>query len=181
VPTIPLPEPSLSDDQVRLRAFVESDTSAVAAAMEDGEISRWTATIPWPYSVADARSWILSHAQRRESGRGLDLAITTGGDALGAVGLEVEWRTRCGQIGYWMARAHRGRGFATRAVVLVASWALDSLQLQILQLFTMTDNTASQRVAAKAGFEVVEVIPDKDLGHKRADVSRWQTRRLGCS
>jgi RimJ/RimL family protein N-acetyltransferase len=43
-----------------------------------------------------------------------------------------------------------------------------------LQLFTMKGNEASDRVAAKAGFHVVEVIHDKDLGCKRATVSRWE-------
>jgi len=181
VPSISLPDPPLSDDCVCLRAFADSDAPAVAAAMQDGDISRWTATIPWPYSEADARAWIASHADRRESGQGLDLAITTGGTALGAVGLEIDWDALRGEIGYWMGKADRGRGLTTRAVILLASWASQSLELEALQLFTMADNGASERVAAKAGFALVETIPDKDLGTKRADVSRWVRRASGYS
>jgi hypothetical protein len=48
------------------------------------------------------------------------------------------------------------------------NWTLGTLELDSLQLFTMKGNVASERVAAKAGFQVVEVIPDKDFGSKRA-------------
>jgi len=144
--------------------------------MEDGDISRWTATIPWPYSQADARAWIASHADRRESGQGLDLAITTGASALGSVGVAIDWGSLRGEIGYWMGKADRGRGLTTRAVILLASWAFQSLELDTLQLFTMTDNAASERVAANAGFTLVETMPDQDLGTKRADLSRWVRR-----
>ena len=173
MPLIPLPDPPLADAAVRLRAFVDTDSLAVAAAMEDGDISRWTATIPWPYSEADARAWIGSHYLRRETGQGLDLAITNGAEALGAIGVDVDWDARCGQIGYWMSGAHRGRGFATLAVVLFSDWAMEALALDSLQLFTIEGNVASERVAAKASFEVVEHLADHDLGTKRASVSRW--------
>jgi RimJ/RimL family protein N-acetyltransferase len=172
MPSIPLPDPPLVDATVHLRGFVDADSSAVAAAMEDGDISRWTATIPWPYSEADARAWIESQAVRRETGRGLDLAITAGGEALGAIGIDVDWCARCGQIGYWMSGAFRGRGFATRAVVLLSDWSLANLELDSLRLFTIEGNVASERVAAKAGFDFVERIANQDLGARRVSLSR---------
>jgi hypothetical protein len=56
----------------------------------------------------------------------------------------------------------------------VAPSASPPPSVMCLQLFTMKGNEASDRVAAKAGFHVVEVIHDKDLGCKRATVSRWE-------
>jgi RimJ/RimL family protein N-acetyltransferase len=166
----------LSDGTVTLRAFSTGDISAVASALENGDVSRWTATIPWPYTEADAREWIGSHEQQRQKGATLNLAITVGGgEALGAIGLQgFEWDARRALVGYWMGRASRNRGLATRALILLSDWALGTLELDCLQLFTMKDNVASERVAAKAGFHMVEVIHDKDLGSKRATVSRWE-------
>lgn len=175
----PILLPALSDGTVNLRAFSSADASAVAAALEDGEISRWTATIPWPYTEDDAQEWISSHEQRRQSGDGLDLAITERGDvALGAIGLDgFDWNARRGLLGYWMGRPSRNRGLTTRAVILVSDWALATLDLDCIQLFTMRGNAASERVAAKAGFRVAEVIHDRDFGSKRATVSRWERAR----
>jgi RimJ/RimL family protein N-acetyltransferase len=46
----------------------------------------------------------------------------------------------------------RGKGRATRAVRLIASWALPEMRLGRLQLHTDPENVASQRVAERAGF-----------------------------
>jgi RimJ/RimL family protein N-acetyltransferase len=56
------------------------------------------------------------------------------------------------ELGYWVKAGARGRGVATRAVVLVARFAFDELGAARVQLVTEPDNVASQRVAEKAGF-----------------------------
>ncbi|HYX86338.1 MAG TPA: GNAT family N-acetyltransferase [Gaiellales bacterium] len=178
---IPLPVPPLSDGVVRLRPFTLADAGAVTAALQDREISRWTATIPWPYSEQHARDWISAHEPDRLAGRSVNLAITAGGAMpLGAIGLDVvDADAGTGQVGYWVAREARGRGLATRAATLVGDWGLGNLDLRRLILFTIDGNVASARVAAKAGFQAVEVLPDHDLGSKRATVTRWE-RNFGA-
>ena len=137
-------------------------TSAVGRQRSRGRIQKRT-----------PRGWIGSQALRRETGQGLDLAITEGGEALGAIGIDLDWDAQCGQIGYWMSGTFRGRGLATRAAVLLSDWAVEALELDSLPLFTIEGNVASERVAAKAGFEVVERLADQDLGTKRVSLSRW--------
>jgi RimJ/RimL family protein N-acetyltransferase len=56
------------------------------------------------------------------------------------------------EIGYWVAKAARGRGVATRAVRLVSRWAVRDLGVQRLELMTRVENEGSQRVAVAAGF-----------------------------
>ena len=53
------------------------------------------------------------------------------------------------ELGYWVKAGARGRGVATRAVVLVARFAFDELGAARVQLVTEPDNLASQRVAEK--------------------------------
>ena len=55
-------------------------------------------------------------------------------------------------LGYWIAAPARGRGAATRAVRLLRDWAQQELGLDALEILAHTDNRASQRVAAAAGF-----------------------------
>jgi RimJ/RimL family protein N-acetyltransferase len=57
-----------------------------------------------------------------------------------------------GSVGYWLLEDVRGRGRATRAVRLMASWALSEMRLGRLRLHTDPENVASQRVAERAGF-----------------------------
>jgi RimJ/RimL family protein N-acetyltransferase len=176
VPSLPLPDPPLADEAVRLRPFTLDDVAAVTAALADREVSRWTATIPWPYHEVHARGWIGSHEDARAAGEALDLAIVAAGanEPAGAVGLNrFDWNRRSANIGYWVARPLRGRGLATRATVLLSSWALARLGLRSLQLLTIVGNVASERVAEKAGFAVAELLPAHDLGERREDVKRW--------
>ena len=69
----------------------------------------------------------------------------------GAIGLRLP-AERVGDVGYWLASWARGRGVATRALRLLCAWAFDSLDLARIQLHTLPDNDASQRVAERAGF-----------------------------
>jgi [ribosomal protein S5]-alanine N-acetyltransferase len=57
-----------------------------------------------------------------------------------------------GEVGYWVKREARGRGLATRALRLLARWALEDQRLARVQLAAEPGNLASLRVAEKAGF-----------------------------
>jgi RimJ/RimL family protein N-acetyltransferase len=55
-------------------------------------------------------------------------------------------------VGYGLLPAWRGRGYATRAVRLLAGWALRDAGIARLVAGTAPDNSASQRVLERAGF-----------------------------
>lgn len=58
-----------------------------------------------------------------------------------------------GNVGYWVDRAHNGRGLATAAVADVVEFAFGEAGLHRLEAGTLVDNHASQRVLVKNGFE----------------------------
>ena len=136
---------TLEDDVVRLRPFEERDVPAIAAACQDPEIPRWTA-VPSPYTEADARQWLESDEE--ESFAVVDKQSD---ELLGSIGVRY-FDGGIGEVGYWVKREARGRGVATRALGLVARWALVDRGLGRFQLRADVANEASQRVAEKAGF-----------------------------
>ena len=153
-----------------------SDARAVADAIQDPEIGRWT-SLELPYSVEHASGWIGGQEEQRRSGASVDFAITdaTSGAFAGAIGLAgFDHDRQIAQIGYWMAREARNKGFATRAVVLVSAWAFDALHLERLRLTTIEGNIASEKVAAKAGFRQMGLVNDEVVGSRTVDVIRWE-------
>jgi RimJ/RimL family protein N-acetyltransferase len=151
---IPYPAPELTDGAVLLRAWRQADLPAAHAATQDELIGRFT-YVPERQSEEDLRGFFDSQEPAREARHALALVIAdaTTGDLLGSIGLlRFDWPQRRGEIGYWVAREARGRGTATRAVRLLAPWALRELRLARLALLTDVDNAASQRVAERAGF-----------------------------
>lgn len=137
-----------------LRPVRAEDAGRIADACGDPEIARWTA-ICSPYEPDDARIWIAGHDEARLRGESVDLAIADAGSdrligAIGITGLDHEHSR--GEVGYWVARDARGRGVATRALRLLADWALGPLGLARLDLMVIVGNEASCRVARNAGF-----------------------------
>ena len=63
-----------------------------------------------------------------------------------------DWHEGIGDVFYWLAAEARGRGYATKAVRLISDWAFETLELERLELYAHPDNTASQRVAERAGY-----------------------------
>jgi RimJ/RimL family protein N-acetyltransferase len=177
------PSPSLTDGTVVLRAFTLEDVPAVTVACQDPEISRWTVSIPFPYGEEDARSWIATHPESWARGTAADFAVTAHDDGrlLGSLGfLRLDWTLATAGVGYWVAAPERRRGVATRALNLGAKWALATVGLDQLDLVTMIGNVASERVAERAGFSVVEEIEEYEHvldPTRRHHVKRWVRRR----
>lgn len=146
--------PTLRDGDLVLRPPRPADAVAVTAACQDPEIARWTG-VPSPYSRAHADAYIAASAADAHAGRGVALLAVDGdsGALLGSFGLmELGAEPGYGELGYWVAAEARGRGVATRGIRLLAGWAQRELGLTRLEILVHRDNTASRRVAEKAGF-----------------------------
>ena len=138
----------LRDGDLVLRPWAEGDAPTLVRECNEREIRRWLPGIPSPYTDEHAPAFIRGDALPGER----SLAITTGGDVVGAIGLTPNAHGYRGRIGYWVAAPSRGRGVCTRALRMVSRWGFEKLGLQRLELITDPDNLASQRVAEKVGY-----------------------------
>ena len=147
---------------MRLRAQSDHDVEDVVRACQDPEISRWT-LIPSPYTKEDALKWFAVAQSERDSGGAFHLLIVDAvdEDLLGAIGVDLrsDEQHTYGDVGYWLAAAARGQGYATRALELLTSWTLDSLDVEWLQLVIDPRNHSSRRVAERAGCRFVKRGP----------------------
>jgi len=149
-----LPVPELHDELVALRPPAPGDIEAITAAVQDPEIPRFT-MVPTPYTVVDAVAFVDKAVSSWRAGTDASFLVVDGrsGVLLGAIGLhQFDAAARQAHVGYWVDAAARGRGVATRALTLVAGWALGTLGLRRVQALVFTDNPWSQRVLEKVGF-----------------------------
>jgi RimJ/RimL family protein N-acetyltransferase len=150
------PEPPLSDGTVTLRPWRKDDAAELVRALDgDEEVARWLDSIPQPYTQADAKAWLAQAVQAWSEGTGCPFAVVDAatGRLLGGMGLR--WNDRVnqvGEVGYWARADARGQGVTTRALRLVADWALEAVGCERLVLRADTRNVPSQRVAEHAGF-----------------------------
>lgn len=149
------PEVTIEAARLVLRPYRAEDAADVALACRDELIQRWL-PLPNPYTDADALAWCTEIAPAfRASGVGTEWAAVRLSDArlIGSVGLRrTDWRARSSEIGYWVAPWARGEGLAVEAVTAVARWLILEQGFERLALRAAPGNSASRRVAEKAGF-----------------------------
>jgi RimJ/RimL family protein N-acetyltransferase len=151
-----LPDPPLSDGVVLLRPWESGDIEALVECIDgDEEIARWLDMIPQPYREAEARAWTDQATSFWREGTATPFAVTNAdnGHVVGGVGFRwVREELGVGEVGYWLRSQARGRGLATRAVLIVSGWAFDALACERVQLRADERNVPSLRVAENAGF-----------------------------
>jgi 8-oxo-dGTP diphosphatase len=139
-----------------LRPLREQDAEALHRLVNDWEVTRTLAEIPYPYPRALADEWIASTAAQLSEGTGYHLAITgtegTTETLVGLVGLRVDAARRKGRLGYWVGRAFWGHGVATEATKRLTSWGFANLPLDLVTAEVTEGNDASCAVLRRIGF-----------------------------
>jgi RimJ/RimL family protein N-acetyltransferase len=151
---LPRLERPLTDREIALREWTGADVEPLVAPLNDHEIARWT-RVPAPYTRTDAEEFLMRADERHRTGEELSLAIVAADDGalLGSISVRVtSWENLRGELGYLVFSAARGRDVATRAVRLLSRFAFEGIGLQRVEILAATGNSASQRVAEKAGF-----------------------------
>lgn len=153
---IVLEVPDLYCELIRLRAWQPADAPELEKAWMDPEILSGSVA-PENRSLRDARKWISRTDIRRRAGLALDLVIAdaAGDSLLGEVSLyRFDKMRRAAEMSWWLVAAARGQGMATRAVNLLAGWALDGRLTAVLAEIK-TVNVKSLDLAARCGFDLL--------------------------
>ena len=166
---------------VVLRPPAETDAEWVREACADAVNQYWLPLLPSPYTLDDARAFLVGCGEDAALARAVHWAVTApksgdrgpgdrgpgdggpdGGEPglLGFVTLRCSLADGTGEVGYWTHPDGRRRGVTTAATRLAARHAViaaedGGLGLRRVLLRAAEGNTGSQRVAIGAGFRHV--------------------------
>ena len=179
-PLLAKPDPPLADDDLRLEPLEQRHAVGLLAVVEDDEdVPRFT-RVPADPDEAFVRSWITRYE------RGWDDGSCAGFAAVDADGIVVGFASLVAldlealeaEVGYMVDRRARGRGIATRSLRLLTDWSFAELGLERLELRIDPENTASARVAERAGYRFEGVLRSKHIRDgRRADSGLWSLLR----
>ncbi|MFC4049189.1 GNAT family N-acetyltransferase [Actinomadura syzygii] len=146
--------------EVRLRVVQMADAEALAALYAENRdyLRPWEPVRDDAYFTVDGQRDNLQHlVEAYATGEMWPGVILLEGEVAGRITLNNVLRGPLQScfLGYWVARAHAGRGVATEAVRLALDVAFADLRLHRVEAFTRVDNHASQRVLERNGFTVV--------------------------
>jgi 8-oxo-dGTP diphosphatase len=146
----------LLTERLRLRALEPGDAPELFRLINDFEVSKHLARVPFPYPRDLADEWIARTRACLGDGSAVQLAIAGRDDPvmLGGIGVEIDPEKREAELGYWIARRYWGHGVAGEAATRLTSWALANLDIDRVTARAALDNPASQRVLEKAGFAI---------------------------
>lgn len=146
------PDPPLGDGVVLLRPPVPDDAPALRPIRSEPDTRKW---MLWdgepPPNHADNLANIERAAQSWAGGAWAVFVIEVAGEVVGGANLGF-YDHEIAEVSYFLARSARGRGYATRAVRLLARWAFEENGIQRLELRADAENHASLRLAERVGF-----------------------------
>lgn len=154
-----------------VRMYRPSDAEGLQYAANNQNVqANLTGSMPFPYTIDDARWWI-DHCHNRENWQHsttlgapapLNYAITivppgrTDEVFVGSIGLEfrTDVYSRNADLGYWLSEEMWGRGIMTRAVKEFVTYVWRTFpDLTRLSALVYSWNPASAKVLQKAGFK----------------------------
>jgi RimJ/RimL family protein N-acetyltransferase len=165
-----LPLLRIETTRLVVREFELVDGPAVAVVIAAGE---WDALPPGaPREPAGVWPWLRVRVHEpRIRGLGLHLAVQArdSGEHVGAMSLMLPggW-TGTAEVGYGIRSGMRNRGYATEALTALTGWAVSTGRLYRVDLLTDPGNTASRRVAERAGYQAVGTAADRLSGAEMA-------------
>lgn len=138
-------------ERLLLRPGWAEDAPALFNAIADEGIVRNLASAPWPYRPDDASAFLRSERKPHEPSMLIFRRTEAPPELIGSIGFG---RRPDGELefGYWIARGHWGRGYATEAGRAAIEIARTALRLPRLAAGHFLDNPASGRVLEKLGF-----------------------------
>ncbi len=149
----------LATERLALRPYRPDDAAELHRLINDWEVTRNLAAVPFPYPRALADEWIASARDSLAGGSAYHLLISgTEGEReiiVGGVGLRIDATARTGRLGYWVGRRFWRLGVASEAAGRLARWALANLDLVRLEATVATDNSGSIAVLRRIGFRQV--------------------------
>ncbi|WP_404401278.1 GNAT family N-acetyltransferase [Pelagibacterium halotolerans] len=126
------------------------DAPRIAALLNNYEVTKNLARVPYPYTMNMAVDWLLR--QRKEwSPESVTFGIYT--ERAGLIGFCGTHREgHDAEIGYWLGEPYWGKGYMTEAVEAVISWYFDNSGANRLISGVFHFNKASLAIQEKFGF-----------------------------
>ena len=146
-------QPTLTTARLALRPLAADDAATIERLAGMFEVAGTTVNIPHPYPAGGAATFIVAQTAAWRDDTGVTWAVTRDGALIGLIGINSSSRVHArAEIGYWIAPAEWGHGYATEAARAVIAFAFAD-GFHRVQATHLTRNPASGRVMQKLGMQ----------------------------
>ncbi|MFI5408073.1 GNAT family N-acetyltransferase [Kaistia sp. UC242_56] len=170
-----LPEKTIQTANLLLRPLRPGDAAAIVAGLDDFEVTRWLARVPYPYTDDEAERFLAWERSQRPVSAEQVYAI----DRDGMIGL-ISLRDAGPEpvLGYWLAQAHWGKRYMSEAVAALVDDTFADPDVTTIQSGVFEGNERSLAIQKRLGFEIVgrSIQHNLALGRDLAHIDTALTR-----
>lgn len=120
-----------------------------------------------PKSLDDEVRYIKECVENFKNGTFYNYVIILNDEVIGGIGIKIfTHRNYVGELGYFLEEKYWGKGIISKALEVMEDICFEVIGLTRLEIIMQPNNTSSERVAIKNGYEkeglLKKVIKDKD-------------------
>ncbi len=163
----------LETQRLVLRRHRRADAPRLAQLLNNWEVVRWLAQVPFPYTEKDALDWISQTGRNWVEGRDYQFVavLKETNEVVGHIGIRMDVPRPTGELGYWFGQPYWGLGYGAEAARAMVAFGFLELKLERLWATYLPENVRSLTVLSKAG-----LMPD---GFKSQEFSTLK-RTVNC-
>ncbi len=110
-------------------------------------------------TIQASENYIINKTEQKKLITEFTFAVKTNNSVIGLLILKkLNWELKRGEIAYCIDKNYQGRGWITRAVKEITSYAFNDLDLKTLEIIVYKENKASVRVAEKCGYKWTKTL-----------------------
>jgi [ribosomal protein S5]-alanine N-acetyltransferase len=150
-----------------LRPLEPEDIPRLVPALDNFNVSKWTARIPRPYTAADAEDYLEWLKTLRAGSASFTIDLKGGAKTIGGIGYQMIEGDAAPELGYWLAEAFWRRGYGSEAAEAVADHAFAVSGHRRLLAGYQIGNEASRKILERLGFRATGEATKPSLAQGR--------------
>ena len=138
-----------------LRNWEDSDVEDIVEGLNNIEVSKWMASVPYPYTENDAKKFI-EYAKSQDENVKISLAIVlkSSNKVIGGTSIEnINTKDGTAGGGIWINEKYQKNGYGIEAFSTRAKYCFEKLNLRRLENGYFTGNEKSKNMQHKLGYK----------------------------
>jgi ribosomal-protein-serine acetyltransferase len=126
-------------------------------------LREWLPWVDGVHAVEDTRAFIRITQKQWYENNGFQTAVQLRSQIVGVIGCHrIDRANRSTSLGYWLAKAHEGRGVMTTACRAYVDHLFGALELNRVEIRCAVENWKSRRIPERLGFREEGTVRDAE-------------------
>ncbi len=146
----------LETKRLILRDLKDEDKKVLAGLVNDLDVTKYLAVVPYPYTKKDA-DWFVNYCKKEAKKKPrenyeLGIELKENKKLIGVIGItKVNRLDKKGTLGYWLGKEYWRQGIMYEASQGLLKFVFEKLELQRIDITASTKNESSNNLIKKLG------------------------------